>query len=57
MRHRREITHEGVTKSVRAWSQELGIPYVTLINRIQYGWPIARVLLPGKQKRVTEPGA
>jgi hypothetical protein len=33
----RKITHNGVTKSIREWSGDTGIPYSTLERRINSG--------------------
>jgi hypothetical protein len=40
----RLITHNGITKPIVCWSEENGIPYATLIARINKGWPTERAL-------------
>lgn len=38
------ITFGGVTKSLIEWSEELGIPYETIRERVGKGWSAARIL-------------
>ena len=32
------VEYKGRTQSLKAWSEELGLRYVTLIYRIKHGW-------------------
>lgn len=38
------ITFKGKTKTVKAWSKEVGIQYRTLIKRYDYGWDAETML-------------
>jgi hypothetical protein len=38
------ITYHGVTASVRAWSDLLGLNYYTLLTRIRRGWPSEKAI-------------
>jgi len=38
------VTHEGRTQCVKAWSEELGIPYARLQARIKRGWNHERAI-------------
>lgn len=42
----RLITYQGRTQSVAAWSEELGIPYRTLYERLRRGTPVERAFQP-----------
>lgn len=37
----RTVAHNGVSKTVAEWSEELGIHRATLVSRIERGWGIA----------------
>lgn len=47
------ITWKGATKTLIEWSEETGIPYITLYTRLhREGWPIERALTkPVRRKR------
>ena len=36
------ITYDGKTLNIKQWSQVLGLPYVTLQNRLKNGWPVEK---------------
>lgn len=38
------LTHNGVTKSMPEWAEDLGIPYSRLKQRIYHEWPVHRAL-------------
>lgn len=38
------ITFDGQTKTVKAWSKEIGIHYRTLMKRYDYGWDVEKML-------------
>lgn len=40
----RYVTYAGETKSVGEWAEETGIPYFTLIRRLDRGWTPERAL-------------
>lgn len=40
----RYLTLNGITKSVREWADETGIPYARLKKRMRLGWPDEKVL-------------
>lgn len=42
----RLITHNGKTQTVSAWSRETGVPYPTLIGRLNRGWPTDKAMTP-----------
>lgn len=44
--HRKYITYVGITRSVKQWAAELGMPYGTLSGRIRKGWPVELALTP-----------
>lgn len=44
MPKQRLITHEGQSLSVSEWSKRTGIPYATLLNRLNTGWPTDEAL-------------
>ena len=37
-------THDGETKTLKDWAAAIGVPYRTLQNRLNRGWPLERVL-------------
>lgn len=47
----RTITHNGETKQIHEWADELNIPVATIISRIRYGWEEHELLLPPGTKR------
>lgn len=54
-RDNRYITINGVTKTMKEWSREVGIGYTTLKQRIYHGWnPVDAVLTP-VDKRFSHP--
>lgn len=38
------ITHEGRTQNTAAWAREVGLPYLTLRDRLARGWDVAKAL-------------
>ena len=38
------ITHNGKTRTVSEWSEEVGISYFTLYRRLSRGWDVERAL-------------
>lgn len=43
--NQRDITYNGKTQSMKAWSRELGVPYSTISKRITcYGWDAVRAI-------------
>lgn len=44
-RNTRMLTHNGVTKPMVAWAEDLNIPYATLFTRLtKLNWPVSRAL-------------
>ena len=43
-RSTRRLTFQGETMSVKEWARKIGIPYHTLIGRLNAGWPVERAL-------------
>ena len=41
------LTVDGVTKPIKTWAEEVGIPYKTLWQRVLFGWE--------PKKAITEP--
>jgi len=57
-RSNRMFTYQGKTLSVAAWAREIGVPKTRLYDRLELGWPIARVLTePCRKYRVSQKGA
>jgi hypothetical protein len=48
----RLLKFEGITLPMSAWSEQLGIPQSTILNRLKRNWPIEDVLRQGKFKNV-----
>lgn len=46
-----DITFNGKTQTLRAWSRETGIPYGTLKDRLQRGKPLEEALTTPPMKR------
>jgi lambda repressor-like predicted transcriptional regulator len=44
----RLITYDGRTQNLRDWSQEIGISWRALQNRLAKGWPLEQALSAGK---------
>lgn len=40
----RNITHNGKTQTIAAWARELGIPYTTIVGRLNRGWSPGQAL-------------
>lgn len=38
-RRNRLLTHKGQTMPAKAWANELGVPYGTILSRLRRGWP------------------
>jgi hypothetical protein len=49
------ITHNGVTKTMAEWSEDLGIKYSTIRRRIQKGWSVEQMLMPSRLWSRREP--
>ncbi len=43
-RRNRNISYNGVTKTIAQWAEQTGMQWHTLYNRIDRGWPIERAL-------------
>ncbi len=39
-----KLSHQGKTMTLAEWSEETGLPYSTLWDRVQYGWIAERIL-------------
>ncbi len=39
-----KLTHNGMTKSLKEWSDYLGVPYATISTRYLRGWPVDKIL-------------
>ena len=50
-RGNRHITIDGVTKTLREWVKETGIPQSTFFNRLKHGWTGERLLAPSSSTR------
>ncbi len=37
-RHNHNLTHDGMTLCLAAWSERTGLPYTTILSRIKLGW-------------------
>lgn len=46
------LTYKGLTLSISEWSRKTGLSRSTIVNRLQYGWPVDQVLRSGKWKHV-----
>ena len=46
-----KITYNGETHGITEWSRRLGIHHVTLVNRIQRGWPLERAMAGPTRRR------
>ena len=42
------LTRDGVTMTISEWSKHLKLPRTTIVRRLEYGWPLDRVLDPPK---------
>jgi hypothetical protein len=49
-RARSAITFAGRTQSMAQWAREVGIPRVTLFQRLQKGWPLEKAIAPNPAK-------
>lgn len=48
------LTYNGKTQTIRQWSDETGIEWYTINNRLSRGWSIERTLTePPKRKKVS----
>lgn len=45
------LEYNGVAQSITAWAKQLGISHTAIQWRIKHGWPINRVLSPGRDKK------
>lgn len=45
------ITKDGKTMTISEWAKELGLSRYTIVRRIEYGWPMDRVLDPSRIPR------
>ena len=43
-RNNRIVSYNGRSQSVSAWAEECGVPYFTLIQRLNRGWTLARAI-------------
>jgi len=50
-RTNRLLTHNGVTQTMKEWSEELKLNYNTLIKRLRMGWDIEKALTTPVRKR------
>lgn len=44
------LTYNGETLSISEWARRTGLSRSTIINRIEYGWPVAEILRTEKWK-------
>lgn len=51
-RRSRMITYQGITKCLLAWSEQYGVRYTTLIQRLDNGWTVERALTTPGQKPI-----
>jgi hypothetical protein len=50
-RHNIVVTVGGESKTVKQWARALGLPYPTLLWRVNHGWPIERLFAkPGESR-------
>jgi len=52
-RNNHRVTYRGTTKSVIEWSENVDIPYNTLIKRLYRGWSVEKTLTTPVNRRKT----